>query len=309
MFFVFDGNSTREVENLPSDDGSLTAGYVSVDELESLCPQLGFSESTVECCRVAASGFRSGVEIHDDYTFTELRIISSDQKHDDCVALYIKKSLFLVVDVADNDGSIKQRFLSAVRRYSASAVTLEKLIFAFFDKIISGDVKILEETGTKLTELEYMLFNDEADDTFIADLLGIKKELLRQHNYYEQILDITEAVEENENDIFANDDLIYISNISKKVERLREDSDSCKNTVEHLQSAYSSQLDARLNSTMKTLTVLTSIFFPLTIIVGWYGMNFEAMPEFKWRYGYLVVILLSVAISLVMILIGKKKKW
>ena len=60
---------------------------------------------------------------------------------------------------------------------------------------------------------------------------------------------------------------------------------------------------------MKTLTVLTSIFFPLTIIVGWYGMNFESMPEFKWRYGYLFVILLSVAIRLVMVLVGKKKKW
>ncbi|MBR4765330.1 MAG: hypothetical protein IK085_01055 [Clostridia bacterium] len=309
MFFVFDGGSTREIENLPSDSSSLTAGYVSVDELEALCPQLCFSESTVECCRVAASGFRSGVEIHDDYTFTELRIISADRKPDDCVALYIKKNMFLVVNVDDNDGSIMQRFLAAVRRYPASAVTLEKLIFAFFDKILSGDVKAIEETVTRLTELEYMIFNDEADDSFIADLLGIKKDLLRQHNYYEQILDITEAIEENENDIFINDDLIYISNISKKVERLREDSDSCKNTVEHLQSAYTSRLDARLNSTMKTLTVLTSIFFPLTIIVGWYGMNFESMPEFKWRYGYLFVILLSVAISLVMVLVGKKKKW
>ncbi len=76
-----------------------------------------------------------------------------------------------------------------------------------------------------------------------------------------------------------------------------------------MQSAYTSQLDARLNSTMKTLTVLTSIFFPLTIIVGWYGMNFESMPEFKWRFGYLFVILLSVFISLVMIFIGRKKKW
>ena len=309
MFFELNGSSTNEIDSLPLTADSLFAGYVSVDELEKIYTELGFSESTVECCRVAAGGFRSGVEIHDHYTFTELRIISADRKHDDCVALYITKNLFLVVDVADNDGSIKQRFLSAVRRYPASAVTLEKLIFAFFDKILSGDVKTLEETVTKLTDLEELLFDNGADDSFIADLLGIKKDLLRQHNYYEQILDITEAVEENENDIFANDDLIYISNISKKVERLREDSDSCKNTVEHLQSAYTSQLDARLNSTMKTLTVLTSIFFPLTIIVGWYGMNFESMPEFKWRFGYLFVILLSVAISLVMVLIGKKKKW
>ncbi len=309
MFFEFDGNTVRETESLPLNGGSLYAGYVDVDELEKIYGDAGFSETTVECCRVAAGGFRSGVEIHDEYTFTELRIISADRKHDDCVALYIKKNLFLVVDVEDNDGSIKQRFLAAVKRYPASAVTLEKLISAFFDKILSGDVKTLEETVTKLTDLEELLFHNKADDSFTAELLNIKKNLLRQHNYYEQILDITEAIEENENGVFRDENLIYISNISKKTERLREDSDSCKNTVEHLQSAYTSQLDARLNSTMKTLTVLTSIFFPLTIIVGWYGMNFQSMPEFKWRFGYLFVISLSVVTILVMILIGKKKKW
>lgn len=309
MFFEFNGSSVNEIGSLSLNEGSLFCGYVSVDELEKIYAELGFSETTVECCRVAAGGFRSGVEIHDAYTFTELRIISPDRKHDDCVALYAKKNLFLVVDVADNDGSIKQRFLSAVKRYPAASATLEKIIFAFFDKIISGDVKTLEDTVTRLTDLEELLFDNKADDSFTADLLAIKKDLLRQHNYYEQILDITEAIEENENGIFTDDNLIYISNISKKVERLREDNDSCKNTVEHLQSAYTSQLDARLNSTMKTLTVLTSIFFPLTIIVGWYGMNFESMPEFKWRFGYLFVILLSIFISLVMIFIGKKKKW
>lgn len=309
MFFELNGSSINEIDSLPSGGGSLFAGYVNVEELEKIYTQLGFSETTVECCRVAAGGFRSGVEIHDRYTFTELRIISADRKHDDCVSLYITKNLFLAVDVADNDGSIKQRFLSAVRRYPAASVTLEKLIFAFFDTILSGDVKTLEDTVTKLTDLEELLFEDGADDSFPKELLGIKKDLLRQHNYYEQILDITEAIEENENDIFTEENLIYIRNISKKVERLCEDSDSCKNTVEHLQSAYTSRLDAKLNSTMKTLTVLTSIFFPLTIIVGWYGMNFESMPEFKWRFGYLFVILLSIAISLIMILIGKKKKW
>ena len=60
---------------------------------------------------------------------------------------------------------------------------------------------------------------------------------------------------------------------------------------------------------MKIFTVITSIFFPLTIIVGWYGMNFESMPEFKWRYGYVYVILLSVATVLALTAFGRRKKW
>ena len=65
----------------------------------------------------------------------------------------------------------------------------------------------------------------------------------------------------------------------------------------------------KMNSTMKIFTVLTSIFFPLTIIVGWYGMNFIYMPELMWKYGYLYVIALSVVTVLVFAIIGKKKKW
>ena len=65
----------------------------------------------------------------------------------------------------------------------------------------------------------------------------------------------------------------------------------------------------KLNQTMKLFTVITSIFFPLTIIVGWYGMNFQSMPEFAWKYGYLYVILLSVFVVAAFVLLGKRKKW
>jgi len=60
---------------------------------------------------------------------------------------------------------------------------------------------------------------------------------------------------------------------------------------------------------MNLFTLITTIFFPLTILVGWYGMNFNSMPEFTWKYGYIYVIALSVAIVVVMMFIGKKKKW
>ena len=76
-----------------------------------------------------------------------------------------------------------------------------------------------------------------------------------------------------------------------------------------MQDAYSSFLDMKLNHTMKIFTVVTTIFFPLTIIVGWYGMNFQSMPEFAWKYGYLYVILLSAAVITVLMLIAKKRKW
>ena len=110
-------------------------------------------------------------------------------------------------------------------------------------------------------------------------------------------------------DLFDEDDLMYIANLSQKVTRLREDVDSLSSSLVHVQDAYSSYLDIKLNNTMKLFTVLTSIFFPLTIIVGWYGMNFQSMPEFTWKYGYLYVIALSIVTVWVLISIGRRKKW
>ncbi len=309
MFYTF-SSTIEESATLPSGD-KLTVGYLSCDELAEVSEALGFAAANVEACRSANIYFRSGVEIYDEYTFTELRIVDPvhPEVNDDCVALFIKKNLFLVIDVLDEDHSTQQRFQQSLRRFPARSVTLEKLIYSFLDALIAGDIIMLESTGTEVNELEAQVLRDEADDDFNTTLLDLKNRLLSAHNYYEQLLDITDAVEENENDIFDSDSLMYISNLGKKIVRLREDVDTLSNMVVHLQDAYSSYLDTNLNKTMKFFTVITSIFFPLTIIVGWYGMNFQAMPEFYWRYGYVYVIALSIIVVLALVLVGRRKKW
>ncbi len=294
------------------DEGYITAGYVTAEQLQEIGGALGFAQSTIDACRSANKHFRSGVEVYDDYTFTELRIINPNDKRnrEDCVALYIKKNLIIVVDVEDYDSSTKNKFMAAVNRFSYKNATLEKIIYAFFDSLIANDFKYIEDKGNEITELEEDVLKENTDEDFNLDMLHLKKELLRLHNYYEQLLDITDAIEENENDIFdSEDDLRYIANLGLKITRLREDADSLSSSVTHLQDAYSSFLDLKLNNTMKLFTVITSIFFPLTLIVGWYGMNFQSMPEFAWKYGYVFVIALSVTVVSVLLIIGKRKKW
>lgn len=292
-------------------DGSvLTAGYVSRAQLASLAEKFGFSESTVESCQTASTHFRSGVEVYDGYTFTELRIadIYNTDKYD-CVALYIAKNLIIVVDVEDSDFSTRNKFLSAIKRNPPSSLTLEKIIASFLDALTANDTRFIEERGNEIAELETDVVKDDTDNDFSLDLLNLKKDMLTMHNYYEQLIDITEALEENENGIFDSEDLMYISNAENKIIRLREDVDSLSSSINHLQDAYSASLDLKLNHTMKVFTVLTSIFFPLTLITGWYGMNFTNMPELTWRFGYIFVIALSVIVVAVLMIIGKKKKW
>ncbi len=289
----------------------LIAGYLGLSELTGYRDVLKFPDTLIDACMNVQDQFRSSVEAHDVYTFTELRIadLADENAKQDCVALYVTKNMLLVIDVEDRDGSTRDKFIRAARRYPAETVTLEKLIYAFFDALVASDNRCIEDMGNRLTELEEDVFHDKANADFNLTLLHLKKRLLLLHNYYEQILDITEVLEENENNILNEDKLIYISNLSGKVTRLREDIDTLRSGVVHLQESYSAFNDAKMNKSMKLLTVITTIFFPLTIIVGWYGMNFVHMPEFRWRYGYVYVIALSVTVIAVFSLIAKRKKW
>ena len=79
--------------------------------------------------------------------------------------------------------------------------------------------------------------------------------------------------------------------------------------ITQLRDLLQSQLDIRQNRIMTVLTVITSIFMPLTLIAGWYGMNFRYMPELEWKYSYPVLILISVAIVVVCLVWFRKKKW
>ncbi len=142
MFYSFD----TAVKEIPAfRPGKLTAGYVRSSELLQFYRGLGFADSTAEACQSANLYFRSGVEVYDGYTFTELRIVDrkDPEAEDDCVALYIRKDLFLVVDVQDADRSTEQKFLTSLRRFPAQSMTLEKLVFSFLDSLGAGDIAIL----------------------------------------------------------------------------------------------------------------------------------------------------------------------
>lgn len=288
---------------------NLTAGYISKKELPEVAEKYGFDESTVKACQVTGGKYRSMVETYDKYTFGILHIVGSLQDEEDWVAIYISKKLFLVVDLYDKDGSTEKIFNEAVDKFAGKKANLAKLFRTFFDRLTMEDVQIIEEIGMQITELESGLLEKDADKDFNLTALKIKQYVQRLHYYYEHIIDLVEVIYENDNDLIEYDDMIHINNLMHRIERLNEDTLSINASLEHLQDAYFSSLDVKMNRTMKILTVLSTIFFPLTIIVGWYGMNFQSMPEFAWRYGYIYVITLSAVVMIALLIIAKKGKW
>lgn len=307
MFYLIE-NGIKEISSAELSEEHVAVGYIGSDELQEYADRFGFSPQTVEACMTGSTLFRTDVEVHDLYTFSEMRIIS-DNATDDCFALFIRKNLLLVVKVSDSDDTVIKNLESAMFRLPPPKLNIARIVCAFMESLVSGGNMTTELLRNEITAMEENVIRGAADRDFNAGLLEIKKKLLRLHNYYSQLLDIAESLEENENDILDDSQLIYVTNLKNKFTRLREDVDSLRNESDHLQDAYSASLDMKLNTSMKFFTVITTVFFPLTIIVGWYGMNFTSMPELTWKYGYAFVIALSVLTVAGVFLIGKKKKW
>ena len=310
MFYKFE-DEIITVDPKAIDPHCLTAGYVTLNEFKGMYESFGFSRSNFDCCKSDGSGFGSTVEIYDDYSFAVLNITDAQNVYGerDCIGIFIKKNLFIVVDIEDKDCSTRDNFLNSLKRYSCISITLEKLIFSFLDNLIKKDSSAINERAFEITKLEEQVLKDKATDKFNFLLLGMKKELLILRNFYEQLIDVGEALDDNENEIFEQNGLRYLLNFTDRVKRQRENLDMLRSSVDHLQDAYSAYLDVKSNQIMTFFTVVTTIFFPLTLIVGWYGMNFTNMPELTWKYGYLFVIILSVTVVAVLTYIMKKRKW
>ena len=186
--------------------------------------------------------------------------------------------------------------------------SLERFIYDFIEQIVSRDREVLEKYDRELDEMESLAAKDPEKVT-LERLYDVKNGIRDLRIHYEQLLDLSQEPEENENNFFKHDNPRYFRLSSSRIERLRDSAASVGDHASQIRDIYMSSLDVKQNRIMTILTVVTSIFLPLTPIAGWYGMNFKYMPELAWRWGYPVVIAVSVLIVVVSIWFFKKKKW
>ena len=144
---------------------------------------------------------------------------------------------------------------------------------------------------------------------FPVELNDIRGDLLDLRVHYEQLIDLSQEVLENENDFFADENLRYFHMFTERAIRLQSLVSSQREYVSQLRDLLQAQLEVKQNTIMTVLTVITTIFLPLTLIAGWYGMNFTHMPELSWPYGYPVIIIVSIMIVIICLIWFKKKKW
>lgn len=310
MFYCVEETGVQVISLEEISTQTVTAGYVTLEEFETVYERLGFSEAAVRECRVDQTSFRTDLELYDDFSFSIINIVDVQNVHAkrDRIALFLRKNLFVLVELLDEDGSTRRMFENAIGRYKQN-ITLEKVVYGVLEKLIAGGNGVIEKTERQIISMEKTLVEGKnITPNMNRDIFHLKNRLLIQKNYYEQLFDIGDALQENENNLFSAAELRYFKVFTNKAERLANNTQMLWDNLVHVREAYEASINYSMNKTIQLFTVLTAIFLPLTLIVGWYGMNFTTMPELTWRYGYLGVIVLSLIVVVVSLLWFKKKK-
>ena len=300
----------RPIDLAQCDPARLTVGVLDFAQLEEARQRFGFSERVIQECLTERDRYRNSVDVFDEYTFCILTVVDAHQPlcHPDKVAFFFKRNLFLMVTLQDDDRSAEALFLRAATRYKPEATTMEKVVSAVLESFIDHDGDALAAMEFDLNTIEEEISLGKTNRAINAELYERRKELLHLRNYYEQLIDIGEELTENENDIFENDSLRYINMFTGKVTRLSASVQILRDSLTQLRESYQAALDYSLNRVMKLLTVLATVYLPPTLIAAWYGMNFKHMPELDWRFGYPLVIVLSIVFVVATLIYFKRRK-
>lgn len=180
--------------------------------------------------------------------------------------------------------------------------------FELLELLMREDVLLLTEYDKQLAHLEDSLLAGQVEG-IVNRLHDYRKHLRKLHLTYSQCIDMADCLSDEGEALFTPEECRLFRLLSSKASRIHDQIQSLQEHTLQLQDMHQAKLDARQNKIMQILTVLTAIFLPLTLIAGWYGMNFAAMPELQVPWAYPTVILASIALVIGEIVYFMKKGW
>lgn len=306
MYYQFDDEVISvNLEDLK--DNTLTAAYLSIDELNNVYKTFSIPYQIIELSKNPNNELFSTIEIYDSCFFIKLNALGKNMEKSS-LGIIIIKNMLIFVNISEYSFRNRDLFIQMISRICVENSSLEKLLISFFETLVLLDDTQLNDIRKNITRLEESVIKNNADKEFNIKLLELKSQILSYREYYERLIDISHVLSDNDNELF-DENIKRIEHFIDKLKRLKDSIDTLNDSVSHLWDAYQAALDIRLNETMKFFTLVTTVFFPLTVIVGWYGMNFKYMPELDWKYGYAYVITLSIVVITMLILLFKRKKW
>jgi magnesium transporter len=208
-----------------------------------------------------------------------------------------------VGDVFDN---VRDRIRNAKGR--ARKMGPDYLAYSLIDAIVDGYFTILEKLGEKIEFLEEQLVVEPTEQT-LHQIHRLKRELIILRKSVWPLREVISTLQRTESKLISEVTSIYLRDVYDHTIQVIDTIESFRDMAAAMVDIYLSSLSNRMNSVMKVLTIIATIFIPLTFIAGVYGMNFKDMPELQWRWGYPAILLVMVLVAGVMLVYFRKKKW
>ncbi len=248
---------------------------------------------------------------HHNYIFFTLKMLSLEktgQIRQEHVSFVLGNDYLLSFQEKPGDvfNSIRKRIENQYGRHRRKGT--DYLLYSLIDVVVDHYFIIVEHLGDRLAELEFKV-SGKSDQRLVHSITELKREFIYLRKVLIPLREAIRKLSISENDLIKEENTKYFDDVLDHVNQVIQDLEAQRELLGSVMDLYNSSLTQRMNNVMKTLTVITTVFIPLTFIVGIYGMNFKHMPELEWHYGYPVTLGVMFVIGLCMFIWMKRREW
>lgn len=287
-------------------------GLNHTEEIKSICSDFNLHSLLQE--NIVNTQQRPKIELYDNYVFVSLKMLylkkKSKQIINEQISIVLTKNNVITFQEAEGDvfDDLRERIKEKKGRIRTQGA--DYLFYSLLDAIVDHYYEVIEVIENKIDDLEAAIFKDNAtsqDNTTKIQLL--KQDVLSIRKSIFPLRDIINRIQKKESDLITTTTLEYFKDIQDHIVQITENIDLYREMVWNLMDLNISTINTKTNDVMKVLTIVSSIFIPLSFIVGIYGMNFKNMPELNQDNGYFVVLAIMAIIVIAMCIYFKQKKW
>ena len=261
---------------------------------------------------ILSTGQRPKFEDYEKYIFIVLKMLSFSDENQSVEAEQV--SLILgpnyVVSFQERIGDVFEQVRDRIRKAKGRVrkMGIDYLAYALVDAIVDNYFVILERFGEKIESMEEEVVANPTERT-VQQIHSLKREMITLRKSIWPLRELIAGLQKSESSLIKETTDIYLRDVYDHTIQIIDTIESFRDMVSGMLDIYLSSLSNRMNAVMKVLTIIATIFIPLTFVAGIYGMNFEYMPELKVRWAYGAVWLVMIAIAIVMLFYFRRKKW
>jgi magnesium transporter len=247
-----------------------------------------------------------------EYVFSVLKMLSYDEKarsiQSEQVSIVLGANF--VISFQESTGDVFEQIRDRIRNAKGRIRKMgcDYLAYCLIDAVVDNYFSILEKIGERIEALEEDLVSDPTTAT-LQLIHSLKGELLSLRRSVWPLRELINGLQRGESRLIRKTTGVYLRDVYDHTIQVIDTVEGLRDTVAGMLDIYLSSISNRMNAIMKVLTVIATIFIPLTFVAGIYGMNFKYMPELQWKWGYPAVWAVICAVVIGMVAYFKRKKW